>query len=41
MIKAAKILLANSEFTDEEVASVKALRNKWKEIGNAGRDNEE
>ncbi|MBQ4251532.1 MAG: DUF349 domain-containing protein [Erysipelotrichaceae bacterium] len=41
IIAEAKMLLARSEFTEEEVASVKALRNKWKEIGNAGRDNEE
>ncbi len=41
LIAQAKRYLAISEFTDEEVTAVKELRNKWKEIGNAGRDNEE
>ena len=40
LIAQAKIFLARSEFTDEEVEGIKELRNKWKEIGNAGRDNE-
>lgn len=41
IISQAKINLARSEFTDEEVESMKALRNKWKEVGNAGKENEE
>lgn len=41
IIADAKLNLARSEFTDEEVNSMKALRNKWKEIGNAGKENEE
>jgi len=40
LLAQAKIYLARSEFTKEEVEAVKELRNKWKEIGNAGRDNE-
>ena len=40
LIAEAKLCLARSEFSDEEVNKVKELRNKWKEIGNAGRDNE-
>ena len=41
IISQAKINLARSEFTYEEVESMKALRNKWKEVGNAGKENEE
>ncbi len=41
IIAQAKRLLAMSEFTEEEVAAVKDLRAKWKEVGNAGRDNED
>jgi len=41
MIKAAKILLANSEFTDEEVEKVKMLRNDYKTIGFAGKEKDD
>ena len=41
MIKAAKILLANSEFTDEEVEKVKKLRNDYKAIGFAGKEKDD
>lgn len=41
MIKAAKILLANSEFTDEEVEKVKKLRNNYKAIGFAGKEKDD
>ena len=41
LIKNAKILLANSEFTDEEVAKVKGLRNEYKNIGFAGKEKED
>ena len=40
LISEAKLYLARSEFTEDEIESVKGLRAKWKEIGNAGRDNE-
>ena len=40
LIADAKLCLARSEFSEDEVNQVKELRNKWKEIGNAGRDNE-
>lgn len=40
LISQAKIFLANSNFTDEEVSGIKELRTKWKEIGNAGKENE-
>ena len=40
LIQQAKLCLARSEFNDEEVEQVKQLRAKWKEIGNAGKDNE-
>jgi hypothetical protein len=40
LIAQAKIFLARSEFTDEEVDSIKELRAKWKEVGNAGREHE-
>ena len=38
LIKKARILLANSEFTDEEVNQVKNLRNEYKAIGFAGKE---
>ena len=41
LIKQAKILLANSEFTDEEVEKVKALRNEYKGIGFAGKEKDD
>ena len=41
LIKAAKVLLANSEFTDEEVEKVKALRNEYKGIGFAGKEKDD
>ena len=41
LIKRARILLANSEFTDEEVEKVKALRNEYKAIGFAGKDKDD
>ena len=41
LIKQAKILLANSEFSDEEVEKVKALRNEYKGIGFAGKDKDD
>ena len=41
LIKAAKILLANSEFTDEEVEKVKKLRNDYKTIGFAGKEKDD
>lgn len=41
LIDEAKLYLARCEFTDEEKEAVKALRTKWKEIGNAGRENED
>ena len=41
LIKKARILLANSEFTDEEVEQVKALRGEYKAIGFAGKDKDD
>ena len=41
LIKSARILLANSEFTDEEVAKVKNLRNEYKVIGFAGKEKDD
>ena len=38
LIKKAKVLLANSEFTDEEVEKVKGLRGEYKAIGFAGKE---
>lgn len=38
IIKKAKVILANSEFEDEEVESIKALREDWKKIGFAGKE---
>ncbi len=40
LIADAKLFLARSEFTDDEVSSIKELRAKWKEVGNAGREHE-
>ena len=37
----AKLNLARSEFTDEEVESMKELRKQWKEVGYCGKNNEE
>ena len=41
LIKQAKILLANSEFTDEEIEKVKALRGEYKAVGFAGKDKDD
>ena len=41
LIKKAKFILANSEFTDEEIAKVKELRNEFKAIGFAGKDKDD
>ena len=41
LIKTAKRLLANSEFTDEEIEKVKALRNEYKAIGFAGKEKDD
>ena len=41
LIKTAKQLLANSEFTDEEVEKVKALRNEFKAVGFAGKEKDD
>ena len=41
LIKTAKIMLANSEFTDEEVEKVKALRNEFKGVGFAGKEKDD
>ena len=41
LIKNAKIILANSEFTDEEVEKIKALRNEFRTVGFAGKDKED
>ena len=41
LIKKAKILLANSEFSEEEIAKVKELRNEYKTIGFAGKDKDD
>ena len=41
LIKSAKVLLANSEFTDEEVEKVKALRNEYKAVGFAGKEKDD
>jgi len=40
IIKEAKLYLARSEFSEEEIASMNALKDKWKEVGSAGKDNE-
>ena len=41
LIKQVKILLANSEFNDEEVEKVKALRNEYKGVGFAGKEKDD
>lgn len=41
IIAEAKQYLARSEFTNDEIASVRELRTKWKEVGSAGRENED
>ena len=41
LIKNAKVILANSEFTDEEVAKIKNLRNEYKAIGFAGKEKDD
>ena len=41
LIKRARILLANSEFTEEEIEKVKALRGEYKAIGFAGKDKDD
>lgn len=41
IITSARLNLARSEFTDEEIAAMKDLRKQWKEIGNAGKENED
>ena len=41
LIKTMKRLLANSEFTDEEVEKVKALRNEYKAVGFAGKEKDD
>lgn len=40
LIAEAKMYLARSTFTEDEVEAVKDLRARWKEIGNAGKENE-
>lgn len=40
IIADAKIYLARSEFTEDEVNAVKELRNRWREVGNAGKEHE-
>ncbi len=41
LIKNARILLANSEFNEEEIAKVKNLRNEYKAIGFAGKEKDD
>ena len=41
LIKKARILLANSEFTEEEIEKVKALRGEYKAVGFAGKDKDD
>ena len=41
LIKKARILLAKSEFTDEEIEKVKALRGEYKAVGFAGKDKDD
>ena len=41
LIKNAKVILANSEFSDEEVEKIKALRNEYRGIGFAGKDKDD
>ena len=41
LIKRARIMLANSEFTEEEIAKVKELRNEYKAVGFAGKEKDD
>ena len=41
LIKTMRVTLANSEFTDEEVAKVKNLRNEFKAVGFAGKEKDD
>ena len=41
LIKTAKVILANSEFTDEEVAKSTGLRNEYKATGFAGKEKDD
>ena len=41
LIKNAKVILANSEFTDEEVEKIKALKNEYRAIGFAGKEKDD
>ena len=41
LIKKAKILLANSEFTDEEMGKIKELKAEWKAVGFAGKEKDD
>ena len=41
LIKTARVMLANSEFTEEEIAKVKNLRNEYKAIGFAGKEKDD
>ena len=41
LIKKARILLANSEFTDEEIEQIKGLRNEYKTICFAGKEKDD
>ena len=41
IINEAKMYLARSEFTEEEKEAIKGLRAKWKEVGSAGKENED
>ncbi len=41
IIAEAKQYLARSEFSEDEINSVKELRTKWKEVGSAGKENED
>ena len=41
IINETKKYLATSEFTQEELSNVKELRNKWKEVGFAGKENDD
>ena len=41
IINETKKYLATSEFSEEEINNVKQLRNKWKEVGFAGKENDD
>ena len=41
LTKTMKRLLANSEFTDEEIERVKALRNEFRAVGFAGKEKDD